>query len=99
MTGSRYNRLVRFECNDRKAKTNLKKHDVAFTEATQVFGDPLAITFSDPQHSLGEFRFITFGLTRTGKLLVIAHAEREESIRIISARPATRIERKIYEED
>jgi uncharacterized protein len=99
MTGSRYNRLVRFEWDERKAKTNLKKHDVAFAEATEVFGDPFAITFSDPQHSLGELRFITFGLTRTRKLLVIAHAEREESIRIISARPATRTERKIYEED
>jgi len=63
-----------------------------------VFGDPLAITFSDPDHSRGEFRFVTFGLSRKKRLLVVSHTSRGNRVRIISARGVTRHERKIYEE-
>jgi uncharacterized DUF497 family protein len=64
-----------------------------------VFGDPLALTFDDPDHSVGEARFVTFGLSRAGRVLVVAHAERGRNIiRIISARKATRHERGIYEQ-
>jgi uncharacterized DUF497 family protein len=63
------------------------------------FGDPFAITFPDAEHSADEQRFLTLGVTATGQLLVVAHAERNETIRIISARPATPRERKFYEEE
>lgn len=64
-----------------------------------MFGDPLALTFDDPDHSVGEARFVTFGLSRAGRVLVVAHAERGRNIiRIISARKATRHERGIYEQ-
>ena len=61
--------------------------------------DPLAITFTDPDHSIDEDRYLTFGLSRFDRLLVVSHAERGERVRIISARPLTRQERRIYEED
>ncbi|MEW5890927.1 MAG: BrnT family toxin [Pseudomonadota bacterium] len=61
------------------------------------FGDPLALTFPDPDHSVGERRWLTFGVSQTGRLLVVAHTERGRAIRIISARKATRHERGIYE--
>ena len=60
--------------------------------------DPLAITFTDPDHSIDEDRYLTFGLSRFDRLLVVSHAERGERVRIISARPLTRQERRIYEE-
>ena len=88
---------MRFEWDPEKAKRNLKKHGVAFEEAVMVFYDPLSATFEDPDHSVGEYRFITIGLSSRDRLLVIAHAERGESIRIISARPATAHERKRHE--
>jgi len=89
---------MRFEWDDRKAAANEKKHGVSFHEAATVFGDPLAITFSDPDHSENERRYVTFGMSRVDRLLVVAHADRERRIRIISARTMTRHERKIYEE-
>ena len=70
---------------------------VAFQDAATVFGDPLALTFSDPQHSIGEHRQLTFGTTPAGKHVVVAHIELESSMRIISARTMTKQERRIYE--
>jgi uncharacterized DUF497 family protein len=77
---------------------NQRKHRVSFHEASTIFGDPLAITFDDPDHSIGEQRFLTSGFSRLDRLLVVAHTERADRIRIISARVATRQEKKIYEE-
>jgi uncharacterized DUF497 family protein len=88
---------VRFEWDPEKAKRNLKKHGVAFEEAVTVFYEPLSATFDDPDHSVGEYRFITIGLSSRDRLVVVAHAERGESLRIISARPATANERKRHE--
>jgi len=70
---------------------------VSFEEAVTVFYDPLSATFDDPDHSVGEYRYITIGLSSRDRLLFIAHAERGESMRIISARPATAHERKRHE--
>jgi len=75
----------------------LEKHGVSFEEAVTVFYDPLSATFDDPDHSVGEYRYITIGLSSRDRLLFIAHAERGESMRIISARPATAHERKRHE--
>ncbi|HKU18345.1 MAG TPA: BrnT family toxin, partial [Candidatus Saccharimonadales bacterium] len=80
------------------AAANLRKHRVSFEEAASVFGDALALTFADPNHSVGEERRLTFGLSRNGRLLVISHIERGGRVRIIGAREATKHERKIYEE-
>lgn len=88
-----------FEWDPAKAKTNDRRHGVTFREAATVFGDPLSITFPDPDHSVGEDRFITFGLSFNGRLLVVSHTDREEGIRIISARTMTPKEKRIYEED
>ena len=74
-----------------------QKHGVSFEEASTVFRDPLAATGADPDHSIGEQRWVTFGISDRGRLLVVAHAERYNVIRIVSARPATKIERKTYE--
>jgi uncharacterized DUF497 family protein len=89
---------MEFEWDPDKAAANLKKHGVAFHMASTVLGDPLAITFNDPEHSIGEHRFLTFGYSRLEQLLVVVHTERREKIRIISARRATAQERKIYED-
>jgi len=88
---------VRFEWDPGKAKRNLKKHGVTFEEAVTVFYDPLSATFSDPDHSEDEYRFITIGLSASNKLLVVANTDRGDSLRIISARPATAHERKKHE--
>ena len=88
---------MHFEWDGEKANGNLKKHGMSFEEALTVFYDPLSATFDDPDHSVGEYRDITIGLSSRDRLLVIAHAERGESIRIISARPATAHERKRHE--
>lgn len=87
-----------FEWDRSKADTNKRKHGVTFEEATSVFFDPLAVSGSDPDHSLDEFRYVTFGYSSNGRLLVVVHTVRSNAIRIISARGATRAERKIYEE-
>jgi len=89
---------MEFEWDPEKAAHNLAKHGVSFHKAGTVFGDPLAITFSDPDHSEEEDRFLTFGHSSEGHLLVVSHTDRGQSTRIISARRATRKERKIYEE-
>jgi len=89
---------VVFEWDPTKADENLRKHKVSFNEATSVFGDFLGTTVSDPDHSLDEHRYITVGLSNRGRLLMVAHAERHERIRIISARKLTPNERRVYEE-
>lgn len=81
-----------------KAETNLKKHQVSFEEASTVFDDPLFITFLDVEHSIDEERYITIGLSKTNRLLLIAHTERQGITRIISARRTTKNERRFYEE-
>jgi uncharacterized DUF497 family protein len=89
---------MEFEWNPEKAALNRRSHRVGFEDACTVFGDPLAITFRDPDHSTGESRFLTFGISGAGLLLVVAHTQRRRRTRLISARRATRTERKIYEE-
>lgn len=89
---------MRFEWDPKKAAENLRKHRIAFEEASTVFGDPIAITFPDPDHSVGERRSLTFGLSYEGRLLVVNHTHRRGTVRIISARRALRSERRIYEE-
>ena len=89
---------MRFEWDPAKAAENLAKHDVSFQEAATVFRDPLSTTGSDPDHSLDEERFVTFGISTSGRLLVVAHTDRDDTIRIISARLVTPGERSIYEE-
>jgi uncharacterized DUF497 family protein len=87
-----------FEWDDRKAKSNIKKHGVSFEEASTVFGDELSRTIHDPAHSDQEDRFVILGESHQGRLIVVAFTDREDRIRIISARLATRHERKNYEE-
>ena len=89
---------MRFEWDPDKDKKNVRKHGVSFQEAASVFYDPLAVSGPDPDHSEGEQRFVTFGLSSTEKLLVVVHTFRIEAIRIISTRVATRKERRIYEQ-
>lgn len=88
---------MQFQWDLDKASSNTKKHNVTFEEAVTVFGDLLAVTISDPDHSVGEFRFITTGQSRLQRLLVVSHTEREGKVRLISARLATRQERRSYE--
>jgi len=89
---------MQFEWDPNKAAANERKHKVSFHEAATVFSDPMAITFSDPDHSIDEERFITFGFSRMERLLVVSHTPRGDRTRIISARLTTRQERRIYEE-
>jgi len=89
---------VEFEWDSKKAETNKRKHKVIFHEGASVFGDPLAITFTDPDHSEDEERYITFGLSIQRRLLGVSHAGRGNKTRIISVRRMSRKERKIYEE-
>jgi uncharacterized DUF497 family protein len=89
---------VNFEWDPAKARRNQRKHRVSFHEAATAFGDPLAVTYPDPDHSLSESRFITVGVSNAGSLLFVAHTERQDRIRIISARQATSGERELYEE-
>ena len=89
---------MRFEWDPGKAAENLARHGVSFEEAATVFRDVLSATGVDPDHSFDEERFVTFGVSTDDRLLTIAHTDRDDTIRIISARPATPSERKIYEE-
>ena len=88
---------MKFEWDRVKAEQNRKKHRVSFDEAVTLFYDPLSATFDDPDHSIGEQRLITVGYSSHDRLLVVVHAERGRSIRIISARPANARERKNHE--
>lgn len=89
---------MEFEVDPAKAMRNLKKHKVSFEEAASVFGDPMAYTFADPDHSLAEERWLMFGLSRMERILAVIFTHRRGKYRIISARLATRNERKTYEE-
>lgn len=88
---------MEFERDARKAARNLRKQKVPFMEAATVFGDFLGTTAPDPAHSLGEHRCITVGFSNVGRLLMVAHAEREDHIRTISARTPTASERRAHE--
>lgn len=81
-----------------KAATNLVKHGVSFDEAKTVFNDPLYVDFYDPNHSDGEHRYIVIGMSAQNRLLLVAHTERGDAVRLISAREATRAERRAYEQ-
>lgn len=74
---------MKFQWDSEKAVSNERKHGVSFEEAVTVFADPLAVTISDPDHSIGEFRFLTIGQSQTYRLLVISHTEREDQVRLI----------------
>jgi uncharacterized protein len=89
---------VEFEWDPPKAAGNVRKHGVTFDEAATVFLDELAVSGSDPDHSVSESRYITFGMSSLGRLLAVSHTYRPGGIRIISARRVVRAERKIYEE-
>ena len=89
---------MKFKWDPEKARSNLRKHKVSFEEAATALKDPMAATGCDPDHSVGEERFVTFGVSERGRLLVVAHTEEEDILRIISARVASKGERKIYEE-
>ena len=89
---------MKFEWDPKKAAKNLKKHGVTFQEAATVFGDPLAMTFQDPDHSTEEERQLTFGQSLQRRLIVVSHTSRGERTRIINARLMDRNERVIYEE-
>ena len=91
--------MLQFVWDRDKAAANLRRHGVDFEEAATAFGDPLSITIPDPDHSAGEERWLLIGEGRAGRLLVVAHTERGDEIRLITARPATRRERQTYEEE
>jgi hypothetical protein len=87
-----------FKWDAKKAAANLQKHGLSFEEAASAFGDPLSLTIPDPQHSRDEERCILLGLTERRRLVVVAHTEEADTVRIINARPATPTERRDYEE-
>jgi len=89
---------LQFEWDSKKAQSNKKKHGITFQEACTIFGDTLSITIHDPAHSIREDRFITIGRSINNKLIIVVHTDRDDIIRIISARKATRIERTQYEQ-
>ena len=86
------------EWDPEKAASNLAKHGVDFHEAGTVLDDPLSVTFADPDHSLNEQRFLTIGASLSRRILVVAHTDRGEAVRLISGRPATPTERRFYEQ-
>ena len=90
---------LQFTWDPRKATANLRRHGVGFPEAATAFADPHSITIADPDHSVGEERFVLIGQSDHRRLVVVAHVERGDLIRIISARPASRRERNTYEEE
>jgi uncharacterized DUF497 family protein len=91
--------MIEFEWDPSKADENLRKHRVAFRDAATIFRDPLGITIFDPYHSKEEDRYITIGKSLGGRLLIVAHTDRGDRIRIISARDLTSAERKAYENE
>lgn len=89
---------MQFEWDPAKEVTNLLKHGVSFDEASTVFGDALSVSGRDLEHSVSEARIVTIGLSSARRVLIVCHTDRGNVIRIFSARPATRKEKKIYEE-
>lgn len=94
-----HNIRVEFEWDDLKAGSNFDKHGVGFEEAATVFSDSRALTFDDPDHSWEEQRFITIGCSTSNRLLIVAHTDRDDLVRLISARQTTPRERRLYEDD
>lgn len=90
---------MEFEYDAAKAALNFKKHGLTFEEAATIFGDPMAYTFADPDHSVGEERWLVLGMSHSARLFAVIYTHRGEKYRIISARLATKRERKIYEEE
>ena len=90
---------MQFKWDPEKARSNLRKDKVSFEEAATALKAPMAATGCDPDHSVGGERYVTFGVSERGRLLVVAHTEENDMLRIISARVASKGERKIYEED
>lgn len=88
-----------FEWDEEKAQSNLKKHGVSFDEAATIFNDPKIATISDPDHSKDEDRYVSIGKSVIMRLLSVIHTYRKERIRLISARKATKAEKKNYEND
>ena len=91
--------MIKFEWDLNKAKKNLQKHNVAFSEAATIFSNRLSITVYDPDHSEQEDRYITIGISSSGRFLIVAHMDQGDRTRIISARELTRKERKEYEKE
>ena len=90
---------MEFEWNPRKDQHDQAKHGVSFDEAATVFGDPLAITIRDPDHSVDEYRILTTGYSNRQRLIIVAHTDRDDRIRIITAREVTAAERRDYAEE
>lgn len=88
---------MNFEWSAEKAEKNIKKHNISFQEALTVFQDTLSLTYPDMDHSTNEDRYLIIGLSSFGNVLVIPHTFRNDKIRIISARKATKKERHFYE--
>ena len=91
--------MLQFQWDPAKASANRTKHGIDFSEAATAFGDPLSLTIPDPEHSVGEERFVLIGVSHRDRLVVVAHSEDGDVVRIISARSATPAERKFYEQD
>ncbi len=89
--------MLKFEWEPQKAKINLKKHGVSFAEASTAFEDVLSLTIDDPLHSSDEERLVLIGMSFKNRLTIVVHTERGDNIRVISARKATKKERKYYE--
>ena len=90
---------IEFQWDPAKAVGNVRKHGVAVEEATTAFADPLSLTVADPLHSEGESRFVLLGRSQSGRMLAVVHTDCGDTIRLISARIATRKERKTYDEN
>jgi uncharacterized DUF497 family protein len=92
-------KYIRFVWDQKKNKANIEKHGISFEEAKSVFYDPVARLIHDPEHSADEDRFIMLGMSQRLRVLIVCHCyrEKEETIRIISARKATAVETKLYE--
>lgn len=88
-----------FEWDEQKAKANQRKHSISFDEASTVFDDPLSVNFDDPDHSTGENRYLIIGLSDQGKFLFVSYTDRNNKIRLISARLVSPKERRYYERE
>ena len=94
-----YSARMQFEWDPGKDRQNQLKHGVSFDEASTIFGDPLALTIDDPDHSMEENRFLTTGLSNRQRLIIVAHTDRDDRVRLISARAVTEAERHAYQEE
>lgn len=90
---------MHFEWDPEKDQQNQARHGVSFDEASSVFGDPFATTIDDPDHSSEEHRFLTTGHSDRQRLIIVAHTDRDDGVRLISARAVTAAERHVYEEE